>query len=91
MPPPELEGLASLLDAQSGPVRDIFAYCLCLMMVEIGRMNLAHTLPGEVSPICLFSTVAGDTFSVHRPPMSQEQEGEMVATLREILKDEGML
>ena len=89
--PPELEGFASLLDAQPQPVREIFQYCLCLMMIEAGKMRLVGTVPGDVSPISVFATTAGDTFSVARPPMSQEEEGEVIAVLREILKDEGML
>ncbi len=28
--PPELEGFASLLDAQPQPTREAFQYCLCL-------------------------------------------------------------
>ena len=89
--PPELEGFASLLDAQPGPVRDAFTYCLCLMMVESGKMRLTEMVPSEISPIYVFETTAGDTFSVQRPPMSQEQEAELIAALRDILKDEGML
>jgi hypothetical protein len=38
--PLELEGFASLFDAQSGPVRELFAYCLCLMMPQAGKMCL---------------------------------------------------
>jgi hypothetical protein len=89
--PPELAGFASLLDAQPQPVREIFQYCLCLMMVEAGKMRLVGTVPGEASPICIFESTAGESFSVARPPMSQEEEAEVIAMLREILKDEGML
>jgi len=89
--PPELEGFSSLLDAQPQPVREVFQYCLCLMMVEAGRMRLADTVPGESSPICIFESTAGESFSVPRPPMSQEEEAGVIAMLREILKDEGIL
>jgi hypothetical protein len=89
--PPELEGFASLLDAQPQPVREVFQYCLCLMMVEAGKMRLVDTVPGEASPICIFETVAGDTFSVPRPALSQEEEAEVINVLRGILKDEGIL
>ena len=89
--PPELEGFASLLDAQPQPVREVFQYCLCLMMVEAGKMRLVDTVPGEASPISVFGLAAGETFSVARPPMSQEEEAGVIAMLREILKDEGML
>jgi hypothetical protein len=89
--PPELQDFASFLDAQSGPVRDAFAYCLCLMMIEAGKMRLVDTIPGESSPICVFETSVGDTFNVPRPPMNQEEEVEVIAMLRDILKDEGLL
>jgi hypothetical protein len=89
--PPELEGLASLLGAQPQPVREAFEYCLCLMMVEAGKMRLVDTIPGEVSPICIFESTVGEPFSVARPPMSQKEEAGVIAMLREILKDEGML
>lgn len=61
------------------------------MMVEVGKMRLVDTLPGESSPICVFETSIGDTFNVPRPPMNQEEEAKMIAVLRDILKDEGML
>lgn len=89
--PPEIQGFASFLDAQSSPVRGAFAYCLCLMMVETGKMRLVDTLPGETSPICVFETFVGDTFRVPHPPMNREEEAEVIALLRDILKDEGML
>lgn len=89
--PPELQGFASFLDAQSRPIRDAFAYCLCLMMVEIGKLRLVDTLPGETSPICVFETFIGDTFSVPCPSMNQEEEVEVIAMQRDILKDEGLL
>ena len=89
--PPELEGFASLLDAQPQPVREVFQYCLCLMMIEAGKMRFVNTISGDVSPIIVFETTAGEIFSVACPPMSQEEEDEVIAVLREILKDEGML
>ena len=88
--PPELQGFASLLDSQPGPVRDAFSYCLCLMMVEAGKMRLVETLPGESSPILVFESTACDTFSVERRPISKEQEAGVITLLREILEDEGM-
>jgi hypothetical protein len=87
--PPELAGFAAFLDAQPQPVREIFQYCLCLMMVEAGKMQLIKTVPGEASAICVFESIAGETFNVARPLMSQEEEANVVAVLREILKDEG--
>jgi len=89
--PPALEGFASLLAAQPQPVREIFQYCLCLMMVESGKMRLAYTVPGDSSSICIFETVAGDTFSVPHPPLNQQEENAVLDALKDILKDEGEL
>lgn len=87
--PPELEAFAALLDTQTGPVREAFAYCLCLMMVEAGKMRLLETVVGEEVPIYVFESAAGEAFGVPRPAMSQEAEAELIATLRDILEDEG--
>ena len=89
--PPELEGFAALLDAQPGPAREAFQYCLCLMLVEAGKMKLADTHPGDSSPIRVFETVAGETFSIPRPPITEEQEDQIILVLRDILEDEGLL
>jgi hypothetical protein len=89
--PPDLAAFATLLDAQPGPVREAFAYCLCLVLVETGKMERMEVLPGEITPIHVFRTLVGDTFSVPRPPMSEEQEVALIALLREILDEEGML
>ncbi len=89
--PPGLAAFASLLDAQPAPARDAFNYCLALMMVEAGKARLVETVPGESGEVCTFKTVTGDTFSLARPPMSEEQEAGVIATLRDILEDEGEL
>lgn len=89
--PPELEGFASLLDVQPQPVREVFQYCLCLMMVEAGKMRLVTTVSGDAYPIYVFEATAGETFSVPRPPMNLEEEAEVITVLRQILKDEDML
>jgi hypothetical protein len=67
----ELEAIASLLDAQTRPVRETFQYCLRLMMIEAGKMSLEETVPGDATPICVFETFAGETFSVPRPPFAR--------------------
>lgn len=89
--PPELQAFAFLLDAQPAPVQDIFQYCLCLMMVEMDRMWLVGTTPGDAGSICTFQTVAGDTFRINRPSMSQEEESAMLEVLRDILRDEDLI
>lgn len=89
--PPELAIFSAFIDAQSAPVREAFQYCLCLMMVETGKMELQKTIPGDVSPLCVFKTSQGDTISVAKPSISQEDEAEIITVLREILRDEGLL
>ena len=89
--PAELSAFALLLDAQPSPVRQVFHYCLCLMMVEAGKMELVETLPGDATPFCVFQTTAGETFSVPRPSISPEEEATLVATLRTLLEEDGLL
>lgn len=83
--------LHALLDAQPGPVQAIFQYALALLMVEAGKARLISVEPGESGAICTFETVAGDVFSLPRPPLSEADEGVMMETLREILDEEGEL
>jgi hypothetical protein len=51
--PPELAAFSYLLDAQPAPVRDAFHYCLCLLMVEAGKMRLVEKVPGEHGRVCV--------------------------------------
>ena len=85
---PELAAFSYLLDAQPAPVRDAFHYCLCLLMVEAGKMRLVEKVPGENGEICVFETVARVKYSVTRPALSRDQEAALIDVLREILKDE---
>ena len=86
--PLELAAFSYLLDAQPAPVRDAFHYCLCLLMVETGKMRLVERVSGE---ICVFETVARVKFSVSKPALDRDQEAALIDVLREILKDEGEL
>ena len=89
--PPELAAFSYLLDAQPAPMRDAFHYCLCVLMVEAGKMHLVEKVPGELGTVCVFETTAYDRFSVTRPAISKEQEMALIDMLREILEDEGKL
>lgn len=86
--PPELAAFSYLLDAQPAPVRDAFSYCLCLLMVQAGKMRLVRKVAGEQGKIYVFETTVGDTFSVARPAINKEQEAALIDVLREILKEE---
>ena len=72
--PPDLAAFAPLLDAQPEPARAAFAYCLALAMVQDGKAHLVETRPGDASPVCVFDTVSGDTFTVAKPRITKEQE-----------------
>ena len=87
--PPELAAFSYLLDAQPAPVRDAFHYCLCLLMVEAGKMRLVDKIPSESGVVYVFHTTVGDRFSVTRPALSREQEAALIDVLREILREEG--
>jgi hypothetical protein len=89
--PPELAAFSYLLDAQPAPVRVAFHYCLCLLMVEAGRMRLVDKIPGEGGVVCVFETVTWHKFSVVKPALNRDQEAALIDVLREILKDEGKL
>jgi len=86
--PPELAAFSYLLDAQPAPVRDAFHYCLCLLMVEAGKMRLMEKVPGERGTVCVFETTVHDRVSVTRLAISKEQELALIDVLREILEDE---
>lgn len=87
--PPELQQFAAILDAQPGPVQVAFQYAMCLLMVEAGKMRLAETVPGESGATCIFETIAGDRFSMTKPPIDKATEVALVEQLRGILDDEG--
>ncbi len=86
--PPELQAFAAVLDAQPGQVQINFQYVLAMLMVEDDKAQLIKTEPGENGAYCTFRTIAGDTFTVLKPPLSMVQETEMVETLRQILTEE---
>jgi len=89
--PPEFEMLSMLIDGQAPPVREAFQYCLCLMLVETGRMKLIGAIPGDSNQLYLFETAVGEQFSIPRPPLSPEDEVGLMEVLREILEDEGLI
>ena len=89
--PAELQIFGSFLDAQPRPVREAFQYCLCLLMIESGDMKLVETLPGDEGELCYFETSAGEAFTIPRPAITAEQEAGVIETLREILRDEGLM
>ena len=90
-PPPELEGFTEFLDAQPAGLQNIYQYCLCLIMVEAGKIELVETLAGEEGAICVFRSGTGLEFDVVKPKIYESDEELLVETLRKMLKDEGLL
>lgn len=60
-------------------------------MVETGKARLIETHPGDASPICVFEMVAGNTLSLAKPAISREEEQDLIASLRQIIDEEGGL
>jgi hypothetical protein len=88
--PPAFAAIASLIDAQPEPVRAAFNYCLALVIVESGKARLAETHPGD-SPLCIFETIAGDTFSLPNLTISCEEVQASSPPLRQMFHEEGVL
>jgi hypothetical protein len=88
--PPDLAQFVALLDAQPGPVQVLFRYGLAMLMVEAGKAELVKAEPGEAGALCTFRTVAGDVFTLLKPPLSEAEEASMLEMLREILDEEGL-
>ena len=86
--PPELAAFSDLLDAQPAPVRDVFTYCLCLLMVESGKMRLVGKVRSENEVACVFATARGDHFGVVEPKISEATKVALIDVLREILREE---
>jgi hypothetical protein len=86
--PPELAAFSYLLDAQPAHAQDCVHYCLCLLMVQAGKMRLVEKVPGENGGICVFATTRGDHFRVVQPKISKETKAALIDVLREILEDE---
>lgn len=80
--PAELRKYAAFLDAQTELVRETFQYCLCLILVETGKMQLVETVPDNSGIICTFETVTGDRFSIAQPQINKEQEAALINMLK---------
>lgn len=69
-------------------VQAIFHYCLCLMMVEAGKMQLVATIPGDSGPLCQFLTTNGETVVIPDPALPPETLEALQPALRQILREE---
>ena len=41
--------------------------CLCLAMVEAGKVELIETVSSETGPLCTLKTIARDVFRIAKP------------------------
>ncbi|MBN1994517.1 MAG: hypothetical protein JW953_17600 [Anaerolineae bacterium] len=89
--PLEAQALAAHLDAQPRSIQVIVQYCVGMAMVESGKAELINTKPSEDGTLCTFETVAGDVFTLPKPPMDTDTETLVMEMLRNILEEEGWL
>jgi hypothetical protein len=47
--PSDLQAFSAFLDAQPTASRDLFNYCICLMMIEAGKMSLVEELAADIN------------------------------------------
>jgi hypothetical protein len=86
--PSDLAAFATLLDGQPALVRDNFNYCLCLMMVEADWPELLQIVPGmgRSKGNCRHPLRAAEKYALAGPPLSQQQNVEMIEMVRELCK-----
>ena len=65
-------------------MRDAFHYCLCLLMVEAGKMRLVEKVPGE---ICVFETTVGERFSAVESAINKQQELALIGVFGGVLEE----
>ena len=66
-----------------------FAYCLCLLMVEAGRMRLVSKTPGDDGPLCHFHSADGEVFLVPEPALTAAQLTQLKTILYQIWLEGG--
>ncbi len=81
--------IAHQLGLEPAATQSAFAYCLCLLMVEAGRMRLVAKTPGDDGPLCHFHSADGEVFLVPEPTLTAAQLAQLKAILRPIWLEEG--
>lgn len=83
--PPEFDDLLAAADRQPESARQLWRYAIALMLVDdekahfVGSHRDGDTLHLVVQP------VAGEIFSIVRPPMTEEVEHALLSMIRHIL------
>ena len=89
--PAEMALFNHLLAAQPKPVQAAFQYALCLLMVAAGQMEKGATIPGEERPLVIFQADDGERFAIPKPLLSAADEAQVLAEVRQMIKDKGLL
>ncbi len=86
--PPEFEVLSRLVDAQEPNARELFQYALALLMVKDGKAEITEERTVSMREQLTLRTVAGDTFTLLKPDISDELLAQMQDMVREIMDEE---
>ena len=86
---PALLAIAHQLGLEPAVTQVAFAYCLCLLMVEAGRMRLVSKTPGDDGPLCHFHSADGEVFVIPEPALTAAQLSQLKTILRQIWLEEG--
>lgn len=87
-PPPEFDSLLDTLAEQPEHVREMWQYAMVLMMIDDEKARVIETHQDGDRLHLVVQTVAGERFSVMRPPMSEELERQLLEQIRKIVSDE---
>jgi hypothetical protein len=86
---PALVAIAHRLGLEPAVTQVAFAYCLCLLMVEAGRMRLVSKTPGDDGPLCHFLSADREVFVIPEPALTAAQLTQLKTILRPIWLEEG--
>ena len=88
-PTAALPVIALQLGLEPAATQAVFTYCLCQLMVEVGRMRLVSKTPGDDGPLCHFHSADGEVFLVPEPALTAAQLTQLKTILRPIWLEEG--
>ena len=86
--PPEFEMLSRIIDAQAPNVRELFQYVLTMLLVEEGKAEIVERHTIDLREHLTLRTVAGDSFTIVKPDVSDELLTKMREMAREILDED---
>jgi hypothetical protein len=84
-----LLAIAHRLGLEPAVTQAAFAYCLCLLIVEAGRMRLVANTAGDDGPLCHFLSAEREVFLVPEPALTAVQLTQLKSILRPIWLEEG--